>query len=264
MKTILDTIVDVKRKEVEELRKNFTYYDYEKSPLFESKCTSLKQSIVEQEFAIIAEIKRKSPSAGIIDFGINFYQQAAKYDQANVAGISCLTDHYFFGGTVDDLKQIKASTSTPLLRKDFIIDEIQLFEAKAFGADAILLISEILDPKTALQLTIIAQSLGMEVLMECHDRTHLRKINDQVDIIGINNRDLHLQKTDLQTSYDLFDFIPSDTVCISESGVRNYDEILKLSKIGYNGVLIGESILKQSDPAEFIRSIQLKKMSHAD
>ncbi|MFT6503653.1 MAG: indole-3-glycerol phosphate synthase [Crocinitomicaceae bacterium] len=264
MKTILDTIVDVKRREIEDLKKNFTYSDFEKSPLFDSKCISLKQRIIEQEFAIIAEIKRKSPSAGIIDFGIDFEEQAKKYDEAKVAGISCLTDTSFFGGSVDDLKQIKTNASTPILRKDFIIDEIQIFEAKANGADALLLISEILDPKTALQLTIIAQSLGMEVLMECHDRAHLRKINDQVDIIGINNRDLHLQKTDLQTSYDLFDFIPTDTVCISESGIRSYDEVLKLSKIGYHGALIGESILKQTNPVEFIRSIQLKKMSHAN
>ncbi|MFT6981296.1 MAG: indole-3-glycerol phosphate synthase [Crocinitomicaceae bacterium] len=264
MKTILDTIVDVKRREIEDLKKNFTYSDFEKSPLFDSKCISLKQRIIEQEFAIIAEIKRKSPSAGIIDFGIDFEEQAKKYDEAQVAGISCLTDTSFFGGSVDDLKRIKTNALTPILRKDFIIDEIQIFEAKANGADALLLISEILDPKTALQLTIIAQSLGMEVLMECHDRAHLRKINDQVDIIGINNRDLHLQKTDLQTSYDLFDFIPTDTVCISESGIRSYDEVLKLSKIGYHGALIGESILKQPNPVEFIRSIQLKKMYHAN
>lgn len=259
MKTILDTIIDVKHREVKEIKNNFTYSDFEKSPLFETECFSLKQSILDQEFGIIAEIKRKSPSAGIIDFGIDIIELGKKYDEAGVSGISCLTDQSFFGGEISDLKKLKSTLQTPILRKDFIIDEIQIFEAKANGADAILLISEVLDPNTALHFTIIAQSLGMEVLMECHDRKHLRKINDQVDIIGVNNRDLHLQKTDLKTSFDLFDFLPEDKPCISESGIQTYDDVLKLSKTGYQGALIGESILRQNDPVQFIRSIQLKK-----
>lgn len=261
MKTILDTIVEMKRKEVDELKKNFGYSDFEKSPFFNSKCTSLKDRIIDLEFGIIAEFKRKSPSAGIIDFGIDLVEQGIKYDEANVAGISCLTDQQFFGGTIGDLLELKSNVKSPILRKEFIIDEFQIFEAKANGADAILLISEILDPKTALQYTIMAQSLGMEVLMECHDRIHLDKINDQVDIIGVNNRNLHLQKTDLQTSFELYDFLPKDKVCISESGIKSYDDVLKLSKTGYDGALIGESILKNLDPIAFIQSIQLKKQA---
>lgn len=264
MKTILDTIIDVKRKEVEELKKTFSFSDFEKSPLFSAECHSLKQNILNQEFGIIAEIKRKSPSAGIIDFGISVIEQGEKYSQAEVSGISCLTDTSFFGGDVADLKELKSMVNTPILRKDFIIDEIQIFEAKANGADAILLISEVLEPNIALHLTIIAQSLGMEVLMECHDRKHLRKINDQVDIVGINNRDLHLQKTDLNTSFELFDFIPENKVCISESGIKSYDDVLKLSKIGYQGALIGESILRQNDPVQFIQSLQLNTQAYVD
>lgn len=258
MKTILDTIIDIKRKEVVELKKKFSYSDFEKAPLFSSECPSLKSSILSQEFGIIAEFKRKSPSAGIIDFGNDLIQQGIIYSQSDVAGISCLTDLQFFGGTINDLIDLKTNVKTPILRKDFIIDEFQLFEAKANGADAILLISEVLDPTTALQFTIMAQSLGMEVIMECHDRIHLDKINDQVDIIGVNNRNLHLQKTDLQTSFELYDFLPKNKVCISESGIQSYDDVCKLSKTGYNGALIGESILKQHDPIRFIRSLQLK------
>ena len=257
MKTILDTIIDVKHKEVAELKKRFTYSDFEKSPLFETKCKSLEESIKRSEFGIIAEFKRKSPSAGLINDHTTPLEQARIYDKANVAGVSCLTDYTFFGGSIEDLNEIQQNIEAPVLRKDFIIDEIQIFEAKASGADAILLISEVLDANTALQLTIIAQSLGLEVLMECHDRKHLEQINDQVNIIGINNRNLHLQKTSLDTSYELFDFIPREITCISESGITSFDEILKLSKTGFDGALIGESILNKSNPEEFIKSIQL-------
>ncbi|MBL4862746.1 MAG: indole-3-glycerol-phosphate synthase [Crocinitomicaceae bacterium] len=256
MKTILNTIVDNKRHEVAELKKKYTYADFEDSPYFSEKTRSLKRHILNQNFGIIAEIKRKSPSAGEIRSEINVVEQGQFYEQNQVAGISCLTDHTFFGGSTDDLKELRRNVSIPVLRKEFIIDEIQLFESKAIGADAILLIAEVLQPEEALHFTIMAQSLGLEVLMECHDRANLAKINDLVDIVGVNNRDLHLQKTDIQTSIDLFDFLPKDKVCITESGIRSYSELLELSKVGYKGALVGESILKHANPGVFVQSLQ--------
>ena len=258
MKTILDAIVDNKRREVENLKKEFGYQHFEKQEHFSRECISLKNRLTEQEFGVIAEIKRKSPSAGDINSDLNIVTQGKLYADSGVAGISCLTDQKFFGGTIDDLSELRKAVNVPILRKEFIIDEIQLFEAKAAGADALLLIAEILTKEEALHLTIMAQSLGLEVIMECHDRKNLDKINELVDIIGVNNRNLHLQKTDIQTSLDLFHFIPSDRVYISESGIQNYNHVFELQKAAYNGALIGESILKNSSPSEFISSLTLK------
>lgn len=255
MKTILDTIVANKQKEVALLKQTKSYRYFENAPLFARETISLKSSIRDQEFGIIAEIKRKSPSSGIINSNIDIEAQGMLYQNNGVAGISCLTDQLFFGGTIADVKTLRKTVHIPILRKEFIIDEIQLFEAKAAGADAILLISEILDSQKALHLTIMAQQLGLEVIMECHDKHHLDLINDQVDIIGINNRNLHLQKTDLITSFDLYPFLPKGKVLISESGIKTQSEILELKKTGYHGALIGESILKKTDPTKFFQSL---------
>lgn len=256
MKTILDTIVANKQKEVALLKQTKSYRDFENAPLFARKSISLTSRILSQEFGIIAEIKRKSPSAGNIKPNLDITDQGLLYQNNGVAGISCLTDFLFFGGTISDLETLREAVNVPILRKEFIIDEIQLFEAKAVGADAILLISEILDSQQALHLTIMAQQLGLEVIMECHDKHHLDLINDQVDIIGINNRNLHLQKTDLATSFELFPYLPKDKVLISESGIKTQSEILELEKTGYHGALIGESILTKTDSNKFFHSLQ--------
>lgn len=256
MKTILDTIVANKQKEVALLKQTKSYRDFENAPLFARKSISLTSRILSQEFGIIAEIKRKSPSAGNIKPNLDITAQGLLYQNNGVAGISCLTDFLFFGGTISDLETLREAVNVPILRKEFIIDEIQLFEAKAVGADAILLISEILDSQQALHLTIMAQQLGLEVIMECHDKHHLDLINDQVDIIGINNRNLHLQKTDLATSFELFPYLPKDKVLISESGIKTQSEILELEKTGYHGALIGESILTKTDSNKFFHSLQ--------
>ena len=262
MKTILDTILEQKQAEVNALRKDFSYTHFEKSPLFNRTVYSLCNRLESQDFGIIAEIKRRSPSAGSISKDINVSEQGLSYAKADVAGISCLTDNHFFGGSSHDLIELRDAVSLPILRKEFIIDEIQLFESKAIGADAVLLIAEALTAEKALHLTIMAQQLGLEVLMECHDRKNLKKINDQVDIIGVNNRNLHLQKTNLKISEELYDFLPNDIPCISESGIRTHSELFHLSSIGYTGALIGESILKNEDPEKFIASLTPKSNSY--
>jgi len=254
MKTILDTIVDVKRQEVEIAKSKIRYADFEQFEYFSRTCNSLKTELLKQNFGIIAELKRKSPSAGIINANLDIQKQGTFYADSKVAGISCLTDTTFFGGSLDDLLLLRKSVQTPILRKEFIIDEFQLFESKAHGADVILLISEILSAEEILHFTIIAQSLGMEVIVEFNEKSNLEKLNESIDIIGINNRDLHLQKTDIQTSRELYKYLPPNAVCISESGIKTKDEIYELDKIGFQGALIGESVLKSKD-IEFLSSL---------
>jgi indole-3-glycerol phosphate synthase len=255
---ILDQIIVSKKKEVELLKQKFSYKDYESSPFFSQETRSLKAQLGDDRFGIIAELKRKSPSAGYINKDLDVVQQAQQYEASGAAAISCLTDYFYFGGSVDDLKAIKPVTTIPILRKEFIIDEVQLFESKAIGADVILLIAEVLTKQQALHLTIMAQSLGMEVIMECHSYNELKKVNDLVDVIGVNNRDLQAQKTDIQTSFDLYNFIPEGKLCISESGIKSREDLVRLSERGYHGALIGEHILSNSNPSEVIRNLHFK------
>ena len=161
---------------------------------------------------------------------------------------------YFFGGSLDNLTLLRKSVNIPILRKEFIVDEFQLFESKAYGADVVLLIAEVLTKEEILHFTIISQSLGMEVIVEFNEKSNLEKLNENIDIIGINNRDLHLQRTDIQTSRELFKYLPHNAVCISESGIKTKDELFELDKIGFNGALIGESVLKSNNP-DFLRSL---------
>ena len=253
--TILDRILEQKRIEVEILKAHFKLKDFEKSSMFFEKSISMKESILSSGFGIIAEIKRKSPSAGIMRNDVNPVELSKEYQESGVAGISVLTDFNFFGGSIDDLMNVKRNVSIPVLRKEFIIDEIQIFQAKAIGADAILLIAEALSEEKALHFTILAQSLGMEVIMEFHEKSEMYKLNDEVDIIGVNNRNLKLQKTDISTSLELFDFLPKNKVLISESGLQTKEDLIKIANIGYNGALIGESILKSDSTSSFIQQL---------
>lgn len=257
MKTILDEIIANKRIEISRLKSNFSYRNFETSPFFNRECISLKNKFKNDDFGIIAEIKRKSPSAGILNIDINITDIGREYEKNGAFGISCLTDQSYFGGRNQDLIDLRKEIQLPILRKEFIIDEIQVFESKAIGADAILLISEVLTKQQALHLTIIAQSLGMEVLMEFHEANQLNKINDLVDLVGVNNRNLKLQTTSISNSIELFNFLPTDRPCISESGIKTKDELSILKSIGYKGALIGESVLKNGNPGKFLESISI-------
>ena len=249
MKTILDNIKENKIKEVAELRSQKRYVDFEKETYFHRETISLRKRLIALEFGIIAEIKRKSPSSGVINEEVDVLEQARKYQSGGAAAISCLTDQRFFNGSNQDLMSIR-SVDLPILRKDFIIDEIQLFEAKAIGADVILLIAELLTAEEALNLTIMAQQLGLEVLMEFHDRTQLSKLNEHVDIIGVNNRNLHTQEVTIQSSIEHFPFLPKDRPVISESGMRSIQDLEKIQYTGFKGALVGEFLMRQENPEE--------------
>lgn len=260
MKTILNEIVYNKCKEVEILKTKYRFSDFEKMPLFNKPIDSLVESLSSKDFGIIAEMKRKSPSAGVIKTDFSPLEIAQTYVEAGVAGISILTDFDYFGGSVEDVLSVKQHLNVPVLRKEFIIDEIQIFEAKAIGADAILLIAEILTAQQVKTFTIIAKSLGLEVIMELHDFTELDKIYEEVDILGVNNRNLKIQQTDLETSFRLAPYLPKNQLKISESGIKTAEEIKALAAVGYQGALIGESILKNPQMKQFL--VELNCLSH--
>lgn len=243
MKSILDQIVANKYREIQLLKQAASLSNHIQSPLFNRPVISLKERILDQ-FGIVAEIKRKSPSAGELFPNPDILSQAESYEVMGAAGISVLTDHSYFGGSVEDLKQIRRKTNLPLLRKEFILDEYQLFESKAVGADSILLIASILEKEQAHHLTIVAKSLELEVLFEIHSFEELNKLNDEIDILLINNRNLKTQETNLENSVRLASYLPESIVKISASGISNSDQLNQLRSLGYNGALIGESLLK--------------------
>lgn len=249
MSTILDQIVANKMKEVKALKERHSMSSLSQSPYFSLKNKSLKAHITSSDFGIIAEIKRKSPSGGDISPHLNPLTLAKSYQSDGALGISVLTDYDYFGGSVEDILAIRDQVSIPILRKEFIIDEIQLFEAKAVGADAILLIAAILDKAHAHHLTIVAQSIGLEVLFEIHSKSELAKINEEVDLIAVNNRNLKVQETSFQHSEELAPFLPDFAPSISASGIKSLEEIEHLKQFGFAGALIGESVLRNGNLA---------------
>jgi indole-3-glycerol phosphate synthase len=239
---VLDKIIAVKKREVEIKRKQQSIDFLTNQPLFDEPRISLQESI-KNGTGIIAEYKRKSPSAGSIQ-DRSIEEVVDYYERNEVSGYSVLTDESFFGGKVGDLRTVKRIVNGPVLRKEFIIDEYQLFEAKAYGADAILLIAEALDVYHATHLTTIAKSLGLEVLMEFHSVEELDKLNESVDVIGVNNRNLKTLETDISTSQNMLKYLPYNSMKITESGISKPETLQQLYSQGYEGCLIGESVLK--------------------
>ncbi|PHR44617.1 MAG: indole-3-glycerol phosphate synthase [Fluviicola sp.] len=258
---ILTEIIAHKRQEVEHLKKQVSRKNLEDSEFFKLECNSLSDSIRSKNFGIIAEMKRKSPSAGAIRTDLNPTQLGKRYSDSGVAGISVLTDNKYFGGHYLDLLEVKKEVETPVLRKDFIVDEYQIFESKAMGADCILLIASVLEKQHLKELALIANSLGLEVLMEVHEHSELEKFNDEISILGVNNRDLKKQATDLSISEKLRPYLPNDITLISESGIKTSKETEFLASLGYHGALIGESIVGNKNPSAKIESFQLKTVT---
>lgn len=246
---ILTKILHHKQLEVQYAKKQRTVKELQSSPYFNREGISMKNRI-QKGSGIIAEIKRKSPSKGIINANIVVEEVAKGYTQAGASAISVLTDSEFFGGSNDILTSVRQEVQTPLLRKEFIIDEYQVIEAKAIGADAILLIAAALEPSMLIALAQLAQSIGLEVLMEVHNKTELEShLNPYLDMVGVNNRNLKTFEVSVQTSIDLVNDIPSEFVKISESGISNPKTVQQLQKFGYEGFLIGEQFMKQVKPA---------------
>ena len=255
--SILDRIIETKKGELEWQKEKVPVAKLENYPLFNRKCNSLKASLQkENSTGIIAEFKQKSPSKGDINFRVKVEEVTKSYVEAGAAGLSVLTDFEYFGGTPANLtKAREANPETPILRKDFIIDSYQVVEAKAFGADVILLIAACLQKEQAESLAKEAKNLGMEVLMEVHNAEELEKINDFVDIVGVNNRDLKTFKVDVETSVQLAEHIPNRFLKISESGISKAETIRYLKKHGFQGFLIGETFMKTDNPGEACKKL---------
>ncbi|HPT21427.1 MAG TPA: indole-3-glycerol phosphate synthase TrpC [Bacteroidales bacterium] len=257
---ILKKIIAYKKKELAEAVKNNPEENLRESPLFNREVLPLSDSILDSsKTGIIAEFKRKSPSKGIINSESDIERVAAGYCRCGASGISVLTDHKFFGGSSPDLSLARKASKVPILRKDFIIDEYQIVEARSIGADAILLIAAVLDKSRTLQLARFARSIDLQVLLELHNIAEIDTINEFVNIVGVNNRDLGTFRVDTDISIAMAEKIPQQYVKISESGITSPDVIRRLKEAGYNGFLIGGAFMESEDPvtsfSEFTKKI---------
>ncbi len=246
---ILDRIITHKRKEVEERMLQFPVKALEKSAWFSTPAVSLKKALLDETNpGIIAEFKRKSPSKGVIHKDADAVQITSGYEQAGASALSILTDTEFFGGTNDDLVSSRKASRIPILRKDFIVDEYQIVEAKSIGADVILLLASVLSANEIKQFATTAKFLGMEVLLEIREMPDLRSVNILVDCVGVNNRNLKDFNVNVQQSYELAGHIPKDFIKISESGIDSAKTLHGLREAGFMGFLIGETFMKEKDP----------------
>lgn len=247
---ILEQIMVNKRREVEQRKKEFDVSALESERFFSRETYSLKQFIADPtKTGIIAEYKRKSPSKGVINDTDSVESVTRMYAGFGASGISVLTDYKFFGGSLDDLVAAR-DNDVPLLRKDFMIDEYQVTEAKAFGADVILLIAACLTPEEVKQLAVAAKKLHLEVLLELHEERELDHICGEVDLVGVNNRNLKNFEVDLQHSVRMAEKIGNGVIKIAESGINGVDNIRFLKQHGFQGFLIGEYFMRQEDPGK--------------
>lgn len=252
--TILDTIVAKKRQEVAQNKDASPTSGLEKSSLFDRTTISMSKGIRKDPHGIIAEFKRKSPSEKGIQLSASPKEVVHGYTSAGAAALSVLTDQAFFGGGSKDLIDARMASPLPMIRKDFIVDPYQIVEAKSIGADAILLIASCLSKEAMLSLTREAHALGLEVLCEVHDPREIEKVPLEADMIGVNNRDLKTFTTRIEHSMELQDFLPSEMVQISESGIRKPEDVSLLKQAGFDGFLIGTLFMKQPDPASSCRA----------
>ena len=248
---ILSKIVADKRREIM-LRKNvIPVSQLEQSFLYDTDTISLVNKIKSSDSGIIAEHKRRSPSKSVINQSLSTADVAKGYEIAGACGMSVLTDSKYFGGSLDDLVIARASCKLPLLRKEFVIDEYQIIEAKTFGADIILLIATILKKEEIKVFSELAKSIGLEVLLEVHNQEELnRSLMESIDMIGVNNRNLKTFEVSTKISKKLSELIPDEFVKVSESGISSVETIKDLKEYGYQGFLIGENFMKSNNAGE--------------
>jgi indole-3-glycerol phosphate synthase len=248
--SILNKIIENKKKEVAERKALYPVKLLEQTIFFSSPCVSLKKYLLrEDKTGIIAEFKRKSPSKGIINAHADVERTTIGYMQAGASALSVLTDKEFFGGTNDDLVVARKYNFCPILRKDFTIDEYQVIEAKSIGADAILIIAAVLEPSMCKYLTDMAHSFGLEVVLEVHDEQEVKSHHDvNADVIGVNNRNLKTFVVSLEVSKRLAEIIPAGKTKISESGISSPSDVIELERYGYSGFLMGENFMRNHRP----------------
>jgi indole-3-glycerol phosphate synthase len=245
---ILDTIIEFKKEEVARNKQLISQEQLMKKPNFSRPIFSLKQFLLDEtKTGIIAEFKRRSPSKGIINNIADVVEVTKVYTENGASCLSVLTDTEFFGGSVDDLCKARIN-KIPILRKDFIIDEYQIAEARAIGADIILLIAACLTAAEVKRLATFADNIGLEVLLELHDETELEHICDATTLIGINNRNLKTFEVDIERSLRMAAQIPADKIKIAESGISTVETIQLFKDAGFKGFLMGENFMKEKNP----------------
>lgn len=255
---ILDKIIAQKKIEVEKRKSNKSIKDLEDGPFYKNETLSFKDFLLrDDKTGIIAEFKKRSPSKGIINNTSTVEEVTTAYAKYGASAISILTDEEFFGGSLDDLVAATIN-EVPLLRKDFIIDEYQLVESKAYGAEIILLIAACLTKEEVKTLASFAKNIGLNVLLEIHNEEELDHICNGVDVVGINNRDLKTFTVDINRSIELSKMLPEGTIKISESGIDDVSTVHLLKQHGFNGFLIGEKFMKEKNPGEAFRDFAEK------
>jgi len=254
---LLKKIVEKKKEELERRKKTFSIREMEERISKVSPPRDLMEVFSQHApVALIAEIKFASPSSGVIKTDGDPGQIASEYESAGASAISVLTETHFFKGDLSYLHQVKEDTTLPLLQKDFIIDPFQIYEGRAFGADAILLIASLLDREQLKDFVDLSRSLKMTPLVEVHHEKDIEKISyPGLSLIGINNRDLKTLEVDLGTTLRLRREIPRETKVISESGIKSSEDVRLLREAGVNGILVGEILMRSPDPASKIREL---------
>jgi len=257
----LTEIIELKKKRLERAKSKCDF-DALKSEAFAARRNAenhfLRAKLQQNQINIIAEIKRASPSKGVINDKIDVAEVAKKYEKGGACAISVLTEEDRFGGSLDDLKTVRETVSLPVLRKDFIFEEFQIYESAANGADVILLIAAMLNDKDLQNFYRLAeQDLRLDVLVEVHTLEELERVKAfDAKIIGVNNRDLHSFKVSLDTSRELIKYAPKDALMISESGLQTRGDLVELKNLGFSGFLIGETLMRSGNPTEILQNLQ--------
>jgi len=261
---MLNDIIANRRRQVERNKQRIPAGLLENSPYFNNACASLSAHLLQSNKAgIIAEFKRRSPSKGVINAGANVLETTSGYVKAGASALSVLTETDYFMGSDADLKTARSVNRCPILRKDFIVDEYQVLETKALGADAILLIAACLDKQTIRDLHRLSRQLGLEVLFEIHGEEEIDKIPGGDVVVGVNNRNLRSMEVSLETSFSLAQLLGKGNVLVSESGLSSHLDLLALREAGYRGFLMGETFMRHSKPEEALKQL-IHALQHHD
>jgi indole-3-glycerol phosphate synthase len=254
--TVLERILHATREEVQRRKRELPIDQLQGGGEAPSVARSLRAALTEQGISVIAEFKRRSPSAGTLREHPDVAELVAAYERGGAAAVSILTEGPHFDGSLKDLREARAACALPILRKDFIVDPYQLHEARAAGADAVLLIVAALDQPTLLDLHKQARELGLDVLVEVHDRAELARANEAgAELIGINNRDLRDFSVDLERTFALLEHVPDGGVVVSESGIATAAQLRRLEERGVQAVLVGETLMRSPDPQDALRAL---------
>jgi indole-3-glycerol phosphate synthase len=253
---MIEQLISVAREGVEERRVRLSQADLESRLSARDEDRPFNEALVRPGLSLIAEFKRRSPSAGDISSAAEVPAQVGAYERGGAAALSVLTDERHFGGSLDDLREARAACDLPILRKDFIVDPYQLYEAAVHGADAVLLIVRALDDRELGQMYGHALDLDLDCLVEVHDAGELeRALALDVDVIGINNRDLDIGTVDVSTTYELMPDVPAGKTVVAESGISARAELEELERVGVDAVLIGSALMGAPDPEAKAREL---------